>query len=95
MTSRMSDDDFQKEPKNNYTKKTIELRLFSILRHSLLKLITQMGLYCIKQLETTFHQFCEKPLHITFKVKFMAVKCSALSYTLLKCCANALVTADH
>jgi len=26
-----------------------------------------MGLYCSKQLETTFHQFCEKPLHITFK----------------------------
>ena len=22
-----------------------------------------MGLYCSKQLETTFHQFCEKPLH--------------------------------
>jgi len=25
-----------------------------------------MGLYCSKQLETTFYQFCEKPLHITF-----------------------------
>jgi len=24
-----------------------------------------MGPYCHKQLETTFHQFCEKPLHIT------------------------------
>jgi len=29
--------------------------------------IIQTGLYCSKQLETTFHQFCEKPLHITFK----------------------------
>jgi len=28
---------------------------------------TQMGLYCSKQLETSFHQFCEKLLHITFK----------------------------
>jgi len=28
-----------------------------------------MDLYCSKQLETTFHQFCEKPLHITFKMK--------------------------
>jgi len=27
-----------------------------------------MGLYCSKQLETTFHQFCEKQLHITFKL---------------------------
>jgi len=26
----------------------------------------QMHLYCNKQLETTVHQFCEKPLHITF-----------------------------
>jgi len=25
-----------------------------------------MGLYCSKQLETTIHQFCEKPYHITF-----------------------------
>ena len=32
------------------------LRIFS-------KFITQTGLYCSKQLETTFHQFCEKPLH--------------------------------
>ena len=30
-----------------------------------------MGLYCSKQLDTTdtFHQFCEKPLYITFKTK--------------------------
>jgi len=47
-------------PKNNYTKKTTKLLLFSILQCNLLKLITQMGLYCSKQLETTFHQFCEK-----------------------------------
>jgi len=26
-----------------------------------------MGIHCSKQPETTFHQFCEKPLHITFK----------------------------
>ena len=31
-----------------------------------LKFITQTGLHYSKQLETTFHQFCEKPLHITF-----------------------------
>jgi len=29
--------------------------------------ITQTGLYCSKQLETTFHQFCEKPLHRPWK----------------------------
>jgi len=38
------------------------------LLRNLSKFITQTGLYCCKQLETTFHQFCEKPLHITFKV---------------------------
>jgi len=32
------------------------------------KFVTQRGLYFSKQLETTFHQFCEKLLHITFKV---------------------------
>jgi len=37
------------------------------LRRNLSKFITQAGLYCSKQLETTFHQFCEKPLHVTFK----------------------------
>jgi len=37
------------------------------LRWNLSKSITQMRLYCNKQLETTFHQFCEKPLHITFE----------------------------
>ena len=55
------------EPKNSYTKNTTKLLLFSILRRTLSKFITQTGLYCSKQLETTFHQFCEKPLHITFK----------------------------
>jgi len=38
------------------------------LLRKLSKFITQTGLYCSKQLETTFHQFCEKPLHITFNV---------------------------
>jgi len=28
-----------------------------------------MSLYCSKQLETTFRQFCEKTLHITFKAR--------------------------
>jgi len=37
------------------------------LLRNLSKFITQTGLYRSKQLETTFHQFCEKPLHITFK----------------------------
>jgi len=36
------------------------------LLRDLSKFITQTGLYRSKQLETTFHQFCEKPLHITF-----------------------------
>jgi len=38
------------------------------LLRNLSKCITQTGLYYSKQLETTFHQFCEKPLHITFKL---------------------------
>jgi len=41
--------------------------LKAILQHNLSKFITQMGLYCSKQLATNFHQFCEKPMHITFK----------------------------
>jgi len=42
--------------------------LFSILRQNLSKFVTQTGLYCSKQLETT-HQFCEKALHISFKLR--------------------------
>jgi len=61
--------DFRKYPKNNYTKKTTKLLPFSILQRNLSKFITQTCLYCSKQLETTFHQFCEKPLQITFEVK--------------------------
>jgi len=38
------------------------------LLRNLSKFLTQTGLYCSKQLETTFHQFCEKPLHITFNI---------------------------
>jgi len=45
---------------NNYTKKTNKLVLFSSLRHNLSKFVTQMGLYCSKQLETTFYQFSKK-----------------------------------
>jgi len=51
---------------NNYTKKTNKLVLFSILRHSLSKFVTQTGLYRSKQLETTSSQFgknrCISPL---------------------------------
>jgi len=55
-------------PKNSYTKKTNKLVIFSILRHNLSKFVTQTGLYCSKQLETTFHQVGKKSLHIIFKV---------------------------
>jgi len=41
-------------PKNSYTKKTTKLLLFSILQRNLPKFVTQMGLYCSMQLETTF-----------------------------------------
>jgi len=47
--------------------KTTKLLLYSILQHNLSKFITHMDLYYSKQLERTFHQFCEKPLHIIFK----------------------------
>jgi len=52
-------------------KETTKLLLCSILLHNLSKFITQTGLYCSKQLETAFHQFCEKPLHITFKQRYI------------------------
>jgi len=42
----------------------------SILWHNLSKFITQTGLYCSKQLATTFQQFCGKRLHIIFKAAF-------------------------
>jgi len=50
------------------------------LLRNLSKFITQTGLYCSEQLETTFHQFCEKPLHITFKrpVNSDKVMCSVV-----------------
>jgi len=50
------DDDFRKPAKNNYTKKTIKLLLFSILRCNLFKFIVLMWRYCSKQLETALHQ---------------------------------------
>jgi len=48
------------------------LYFFSILRHNLSKFVTQTGLYCSKQLETTFNQFgkknrCISPLNGSFK----------------------------
>jgi len=40
------------------------------LRRNLSKFVTQTGLYCSKQLETTFFiKFCQKPLQITFKAE--------------------------
>jgi len=39
---------------------TNKLVLFSILLHNLSKFVTQTGLYCSKQLETTFNQFGKK-----------------------------------
>jgi len=51
-------------PKNSYTNKLV---IFSILRHNLSKFVTQMGLYCSKQLETTFNQVGKTSLHIIFK----------------------------
>jgi len=47
----------RKQPKNKNTKKTNKLVFFSILQHNLSKFVTQTGLYCSKQLETTFNQF--------------------------------------
>jgi len=44
------------------------------LLRNLSKFITQAGLYCSKQLETTLHQFCEKPLHITFNKDKLIMK---------------------
>jgi len=55
-------------PKNSYTKTTNKLAFFSILRHNLSQFVTQTGLYCSKQLETTFNQVGKKSLHIIFKV---------------------------
>jgi len=55
----MADADFWKLPKNNYTKKTIKLLLFGILRCNLLKFITQVCLYCSKQQETTLRRSCD------------------------------------
>jgi len=46
---------------------TNKLVFFSILLHNLSKFVTQTGLYCSKQLETTFYQVGKKSLHIIFK----------------------------
>ena len=57
--------------KNSYrpTKKTNKLVIFRILQHNLSKKITQSGLCCSKQLETTFNQVGKKSLHIIFNAK--------------------------
>jgi len=44
-----------------YTKKIIKL-LFSILRRNLSKFITQTGMHCSKQLETTFSSILRKTI---------------------------------
>ena len=41
-------------PKNSYITQTTKVVLFSILRRNLSKFITQTGIYCSRQLETTF-----------------------------------------
>jgi len=68
--------------KKSYTKKTSKLVFFSILRHNLLKFVTQTGLYCSKQLETTFNQVGKKSLHIIFKLasshNLVFQKCSGI-----------------
>jgi len=54
------------EPKNNYTKMPLNvyfLAFCSVIYQNLL----HRRVYIVVILETTFHQFCEKPLHITFK----------------------------
>jgi len=48
-------------PKNSYTKTTTKV-LFSILRYNLSKFITQTGLYCNMQLETTFSSILWKTI---------------------------------
>jgi len=53
-TTQVHPDIWRWFPKNSYTKQTTKVVLFSILRCHLSKFITQMGLYCTKQLETTF-----------------------------------------
>jgi len=54
-------------------KRPINLYFFSILRHSLSKFVTQMGLCYSTQLETTFNQFGKKSLHITFNAVTLLV----------------------
>ena len=75
--------------KNSYTKKTNKLLIFSILRHNLSKFVTQTGLYCSKQLETTFNQVGKKSLHIIFKaVTNINVNVTDHSLTLQIACAG-------
>jgi len=62
-------------PKNSYTKKTNKLVTFNILLHNLSKFVTQTGLYCSNQLETTFNQFGIKSLHIIFKAVEIDWRC--------------------
>jgi len=73
MTSRMTmiSGNSQKRPLNFY--------FFAFCSVIYQKYITQTGLSCSKQLETTFHQFCEKPMHITSLVELLtSVSCSAM-----------------
>jgi len=60
-------------PKNSYTKKTNKLVFFSILRHNLSKFVTQTGLYCSKQLETTFNQVGKNRCISSLSLKFSSL----------------------
>jgi len=79
-------------PKNRYTKKTNKLVIFSILRHNLSKFVTQTGLDCSKQLETTFNQVGKKSLHIIFKrqltrPRFLALRLAGVLHgPCCRCC---------
>jgi len=63
-------------PKNSYTKKTNKPVIFIILWHNLSKFVTLTGLYCSKQLETTFNEVGKKLLHIIFKSLSVLLVCA-------------------
>jgi len=67
-------------PKNSYTKKITKPLLFSILWRNLSKFITQTGIYCSKQLETTFSvnsvkNRCTSPLNTNFTINHIQSVC--------------------
>jgi len=48
--------------------------MVKFLPYYLSKSITHICSYCNKLLETTVHQFCQKPLHITFTTKMHQIQ---------------------